>query len=182
GFNMLLAAYAESVRSPKPLNIDGFISDYCKKQYGFTPQQSVVFWKALKTAPYEVSQGKVLSPTPLTIAQLLDSAKQAAKMLNSLTPLKNQQEFEHYRLMQDIRVYYLTYEAIEKHVNSPDFTPAKIPGVLAQLKELMQTGTQLDQRFIALNKDYLYPSELAQENELRNAKVRLLYQRLSHTR
>lgn len=182
GFNMLLAAYAEGIRSPKPLDIKAFITDYCKKQYWFTPKQSAVFWKALKTAPYEVSQGKVLSPMPLTVKQLLDSAKQAAKTLSSLTPLKNQQEFEHYRLMQDIRVHYLTYEVIEKRANSPDFTPAQIPGVLAQLKELIQKGAQLDQRFIALNKDYLYPSELAQENELRNAKIRLLYQRLSHTK
>ena len=40
-------------------------------------------------------------------------------------------------------------------------------------------GNELDKRFFDLNKNYLYPAELAQENELRNVKVRLLYQRLS---
>lgn len=182
GFNMLLAAYAESIRSSNLLNIEDFITDYCKKQYGFTTEQSAVFWKALRTAPYEVSQGKVISPMPLTVKQLLDSAKLADKELYTLKPLRNQQEFEHYRLMQDIRVYYLAYEELEKQVNSSAFTPKQIPEELAQLRQLMLMGDRLDQRFTALNKNYLYPSELTQENELRNTKVRLLYQRLSHTR
>lgn len=182
GFSMLLAAYAESLKSDQPLDIDGFITAYCKKQYGFDARQSALFWQALKTAPYQVSQGKVESPTPVTLKQLLDSTKQADRILYALKPVRNQQEFEHYKLMEDIRVHYLTYEEIEKGVNADGFAPAQVPAVLAQLKNLMTEGTQLDQRFNALNKDYLYPSELAQENELRDAKARLLYRRLSRTR
>jgi len=179
GFNILLAAYAESIKSDKPLDIDAFITAYCKKQYGFNAEQSILFWKALKTAPYQVDQGKVASPKPLTVQQVLDSTKQAARVLHALTPSKNQMEFEHYRLMEDIRVHYLAYEEIEKRANAPDFNPGQIPGVLVQLKNLMAEGDKLDQRFNALNKDYLYPSELSQENELRDSKTRLLYQRLS---
>lgn len=182
GFNILLAAYAESVKSDKPLDIDAFIASYCKKQYGFNAEQSILFWKALKTAPYQIDQGKVASPKPLTVQQVLDSTKQAAQVLHALVPSKNQQEFEHYRLMEDIRVHYLAYEEIEKRANARDFSPGQIPGVLVQLKNLMAEGDQLDQRFNSLNKDYLYPSELAQENELRDAKARLLYQRLSRIR
>jgi len=182
GFNILLAAYAESVRSDKPLDVDAFITAYCKKQYGFNAQQSASFWKALKTAPYQIDQGKVISPKPLTLEQVLDSTKHAAQVLRSLAPSKNQQEFEHYRLMEDIRVHYLTYEAIEKRVNTAGVTPEQIPGVLIQLKALMIEGDKLDQRFNILNKDYLYPAELEQENELRDAKSRLLYQRLSRTK
>jgi hypothetical protein len=109
----------------------------------------------------------------------LDSALQAGKILRSLIPTKNQQEFEHYRLMNDIRIHYLRYEEIEKTVNSSSFSFNQIPGILVQLKTLMIAGNELDRRFIGLNKNYLYPAELAQENELRNVKVRLLYQRLS---
>ena len=119
---------------------------------------------------------------PVTLKQLLDSTKQAGKILYGLKPVRNQQEFEHYKLMEDIRIHYLTYEEIEKLVNADGFTPAQLPGILIQLKNLMIEGAQLDQRFNALNKDYLYPSELAQENELRDAKARLLYQRLSRTK
>jgi hexosaminidase len=179
GFNMLLAAYLESVRSPKPLDIEKFISDYCKKQYGFNQQQSMALWKALKTAPYQVMQGEVISPKPISVKQLLDSTMWVAQTLNSLKPTKNQQEFEHYRLMTDIRIHYLRYEEIEKTINAVSFHTNRIPAVLTQLKSLMVTGNELDKRFIELNKNYLYPAELAQENELRNVKIRLLYQRLS---
>jgi hexosaminidase len=179
GFNILFAAYIESIRTPKPLDIEKFISNYCKKQYGFNQQQSVLFWKALKIAPYQVMQGEVISPKPVSIKQLLDSTVQVAKILNSLKPTKNQQEFAHYHLMTDIRIHYLRYEEIEKTVNSPSFAINRVPAILKQLEALMATGSELDKRFIALNKNYLYPAELAQENELRNVKARLLYQRLS---
>ncbi|MDB5135889.1 MAG: beta-N-acetylhexosaminidase [Mucilaginibacter sp.] len=176
GFNILLAAYIESIKSPKPLDIEMFVTDYCKKQYGFNQQQSAVFWKALKAAPYQVMQGEVVAPKPISINQLLDSTNRVAKTLNSLQPTRNLQEFEHYRLMTDIRIHYLKYEAIEKMINANAFNLNKI---LTQLKSLMATSNELDKRFIVLNKDYLYPAELAQENELRNVKIRLLYQRLS---
>ena len=179
GFSMLLAAYIESIKSPEPLDIEKFIDEYCKKQYGFNQRQATIFWQALKTAPYQIMQGEVVSPKPISIKLVLDSALQAGKILRSLTPTKNQQEFEHYRLMNDIRIHYLRYEEVEKTVNSPSFDPNHIPAILSQLKMLMTKGDELDKRFNELNKNYLYPAELAQENELRNVKVRLLYQRLS---
>ncbi len=182
GFNILLAAYTESIKSPKPLDINSFITDYCKKQYGFDETQSLAFWEALKAAPYQIMQGEVVSPKPISIKQVLDSAIEAAKTLSSLNPTKNKQEFEHYRLMTDIRIHYLQYEEIEKTTNSVAFDTQQIPAILTQLEGLMLAGNELDKRFITLNKDYLYPAELAEENELRNVKVRLLYQRLSRKR
>ncbi|MBS1531592.1 MAG: beta-N-acetylhexosaminidase [Bacteroidetes bacterium] len=179
GFNILLAAYAESLRSDKPLDIGRFIASFCKKQYGFDAEQSAKFWAALKTAPYQIDQGKVVSSKPLTLEQILDSTKQAARVLRSLTPIHNRQEFDQYRLMEDIRVHYLTYEVIEKKANSARFGPAQVPVMLAQLKKLMVEGEKLDQRFDTLNKDYLYPAELAQENDLRKVKIKLLYERLA---
>ena len=182
GFNILLAAYAQSIKSNQPLGIDNFIANYCKKQYGFDQNQSKAFWKALKTAPYQVMQGEVIAPKAISIKEVLDSTVQAAQTLNKLKPTKSQPEFEQYRLMTDIRIHYLRYEEIEKTANAVSFNPNKVPAILAQLKILMAEGAKLDQSFIALNKDYLYPSELAQENELRDVKVRLLYQRLSRKR
>jgi hexosaminidase len=177
GFNMLLAAYLESVKSSKPLDIEQFIKEYCKKQYGLDQQQSVLLYKALKTTPYQIMQGEVIaSPKPMTIKQVLDSTLWAAKTLNELKPSKNQHEFEQYRLMTDIRIHYLRYEEIEKEANLGNFNRDNI---LSRLKDLMANGEQLNMRFNTLNKDYLYPGKLAQENELRNVKVRLLYQRLS---
>jgi len=178
GFNMLVAAYAESLRSPGPLSPESFIEKYCKENYGFNKEQSVALWKALKTAPFEVEQGTVISSTKISMSELLDSARMAAKILSSLQPEKNQEEFEQYRLMADIRVQYLSYEAIENQVNSTSFTEDQLEGVLQQLKQQVANAVNIDRRFIALNKNYYYVSELEQENQLRNIKTKLLYERL----
>jgi hexosaminidase len=179
GFNMLLAAYAESIKSEKPLDVDGFITKYCREQYGLNEDQSARFWKALKTAPYEILHGKVKSPMPLSVKELLDSSKMAAQTLNDLKPQKNKEEFEHYRLMAGIRVHYLEFHNILQKVNAPSFTTAQVPGILQELKNMMVNEEMLDMHFIALNKNYLNPAELKEENDLRNIRVRLLYERLS---
>ena len=58
----------------------------------------------------------------MTVQQLADSQAVAVKTLYRLQPTKNKEEFEHYRLMADIRMLYLTYQKIEKEVNMPSFT------------------------------------------------------------
>jgi hexosaminidase len=179
GSNMLIAAYTESIKSIKPLNIEAFVVKYSKEQYGFNFVEASRFWNALKSAPYEILHGKVESPVPLSIRDLLDSAKIASQTLNELKPNKNKEEFEHYKLMAAIRVHYLEFHCILQRVNAPTFTDKKIPAILQELK-IMQAGEEtLDQHFNELNKNYLYPAELKEENDLRNARVKLLYERLS---
>jgi hexosaminidase len=182
GFNMLLAAYAESIKTAQPFDIDGFIIGYCKEQYGFNAEQSARFWKALKTTPYEIVHGKVESPEPLSIKQLLDSTRAATETLYDLKPLKNKEEFEHYRLMEGIRANYLQFHYILQRVNSPAFTPAQTPGILQELKDLAMNEDIIDLHFTELNKNFLYPAELKEENELRSIRVKLLYDRLSRNK
>jgi len=179
GFDMLLAAYAESLKANKPLDIDAFVVGYAGKQYGFSKEQAMQLWKALKTTPYQVIQGKVQSPKPLTVKQLLDSAVQASNALNLLRPSKNRDEFEQYRLMTDIRANYLTYEQIEVEANAMGSDKTKISDILTQLKLLMTKQAFVDQQFDKLNADYLYPGQLADEKNLRDEKTTLLYNRLS---
>ena len=176
---MLIAAYAKSLQSAAPLNIEGFITSYCKEQYGFKTEETEKFWLALRTAPYEITGGKVVSPIPLTIKQLRDSAKIALRALDVLRPVKNAEEFEHYRLMAGIRLNYLEFHEILQRVNSAGFMNEQVPGVLLELKNLMKNEEMLDLHFIELNKGYLNPAELKQENELRNIRVQLLYDRLA---
>lgn len=179
GFNMLIAGYFESLKSTTPLNIEHFVVKYSREQYGFDEAQAKKFWQALKVTPYTVHQGKVQSPQPLSIDAMLDSTRVASEVLHRLAPIKNKAEFEQYRLMTDIRVNYQQYEAIEEHANSPQFTVAGIPAILGELKKVIDDEAELDKRFNNLNKDVLYPAELAQENELRGTKARILYDRLS---
>jgi len=182
GFNMLIAAYAESIQSTKPLDIEGFIARYSEAQYGFSYDETARFWSALKTAPYEIVGGKAVSPTPLSIKQLLDSAVAARKTLDNLRPKNNAEEFEHYRLMAAIRAYYLEFHEILQRVNSAGFMNEQVPGVLLELKNLMKNEEMLDLHFIELNKGYLNSAELKQENDLRNIRVQLLYDRLARAK
>jgi hexosaminidase len=182
GFNMLIDAYTESIKSTKPLDIEAFIIKYGKERYGLNFVESARFWNAIKSAPYEVLHGKVLSPKLITISNLLDSAKLSAQTLNELKPEKNKEEFEHYRLMAGIRVHYLEYHLIVQQVNSPSFGNGQIQVVLQEIKILQTSEETLDKQFSELNKSYLYPSEIKQENEVRNAGTKLLYDRLSRKR
>lgn len=159
GFNILIAAYFEGLRSTGPLNIQNFIIGYCKKQYGFTRDQALDFWQALT-----------------------DSSAVAAVTLHTLQPQKNKEEFEHYRLMADIRAQHLKFEKIEAEANAPGFTQGDIPVLLARLRALLREAPGLDQRFIALNKATYYLPELNHENELRIFRIRDLYARLSRAR
>ena len=182
GFPMLLAAYTESLKSTAPLDIPAFIQKYGSETYGFTKEQSLQFWKALRTAPYEIQQGEVAAPMTLSIQNVLDSATMAAQWLRELQPSKNKDEFEHYRLMADIRVLYLDYQRIEKQANAVSFSQKDLPEVLKKLKGLIDQSGDLNRRFIALNKGTLHPAEMEQENALRIDKAKLLYARLSKQR
>jgi hypothetical protein len=182
GFNMLLKAYTQSLQTEMPLDIPAFVRKYSKEEYGFDEQQAASFWKAITTAPYEVEQGEVIAPSPMTVQQLADSQATAVKTLYRLKPTKNKEEFGHYQLMADIRMLYLNYQKIEKQVNLPSFSKAQFPAVIQALKQLLDDSKKIDQRFIDLNKNTLYMGELKEENNLRDAKINLLYNRLTRKR
>ncbi|WP_299581880.1 beta-N-acetylhexosaminidase [Mucilaginibacter sp.] len=182
GFNMLVAAYTESITNAKPINIESFITRYCKERYGFDADESARFWHALKITPYEIRNGKVVSAVQFSVKQILDSTKMALETLYKLKPDKNKDEFEHYRLMTGIRVNYLQFQDILQRVNSPSFTVSMVPEVLLELKNLMISEEVLDLHFSQLNKNFLNASEIEAENNLRNLRVQLLYDRLSRNK
>jgi hypothetical protein len=179
GFDILISAYIKALYADQPLNVDQFIKDYCLSTFGFDKTQSEQFQKALFTAPYTITDGKVNAPGPMTVKDLLDSVGQASKIFHMLRPKKNLNMFEHFRLMSDIRVYYVSFMEIEKEVNSDGFNRSKIPDYLARLKGLMDEEPELNNRFRILNQDLLYPAAIDEENNLRNQKIHNLYNRLS---
>jgi len=182
GFNILIAAYAEAIKSAAPLDIGTFIKNYDSEQYGFTAAEAEKFWKALKTGPYEIVHGKVESREHISIKQLLDSTQAALDVLYSLQPSKNKQEFEHYRVMMEIRRNYLTFHYLLQKVNAPDFSSAQTQEVLQELKDLMMAQDIVDLHFDQLNKDFLFPAEIKEENDLRNVRAKLLYDRLNRAK
>jgi hexosaminidase len=159
GFNILITAYIESLKQSAPLDIPTFIAGYCKKQYGFTPEQAQVFWRALT-----------------------DTGITAAQTLRTLHPASNQAEYAQYILMADIRAQHLLFERILAEANAPTFTLTAAPGLAARLHTLLVADSSISRRFIALNKATFYPAELDHENALRTFRIRDLYLRLKKAR
>jgi len=181
-FNLLIAAYAEALRSKEPLNIDKFIADYSKMQYGFDAMQSARFQRAITAIPYEIEQGVVQSSKPIAIEALLDSISVVCKSLSELEPSINKEEFEQYRLMASIRRQYIEYELLESSINAIAFTNSDKPGILTKLQALIAESETLNKKFIELNQDYYFPSVLMEENDLRNLKLHNLNAKLSGKR
>jgi len=177
GFRMLITAYFDQMKNTRDFDIDQFVDRYSRDTYGFDARQAALFWTALQRAPYEVNQGKVSQPG-LSIASLLDSARQNSRELRSLKPLKNKEEFAHYLLMSDIRVFYLSCILIESEMNSASYTIDRAPELLKRLHTL--DPGQLNSRFEALNRHLLFAGEIQVENQLRNSRFELLKSKLNH--
>lgn len=180
GFNLIIEAFIESLKSPATLDIEGFTARYTREKYGFNSGQAERFLKALTTAPYEIQRGQVISKNkpPLTIKNLLDSSLAAGRILYDLSPAQNKEEYEHYLLMADIRTYYLTLMWIEDEMNREDYDLSKAPGLLEALNRL--NPDSLDRRFISAHKDAYHASELLLENRMRNIRYHALKERLEN--
>ncbi len=182
GFNIIIAAYAKSISSATPLNIEEFVRQYCKDQYGLDKDDALSFWEALDTGPFQVEKGEVNSTAPMSLDKLINGADIAAGIFKRLQPLKNKEEFGHYRLMADIRLQYLHYLSIEKQLNTGTGTTQDISTAIKQLQALLVNADSLDQRFINLNKASYNLAELKNENDIRDKKIHLLYDRLTRKR
>lgn len=178
GFRILIAAYAQGFQDTKGLDIVGFIVSYCDERFGLNKKQALQFWEALKGIPYQILDTKVEENKELTVAMLLDSARQDNKVIHNLVPLKNQNEFAHFRLMSDIRENYLSFKQVEVIVNSPEFNSEMLPEVLKSLEMILEKDKNIKARFTELNSYLLYPGQIEEENQTRIKRVQLLYERL----
>lgn len=179
GFRILLAAYAKAVQDNNDLDIEKFMISYCIERFEFTKDEALQFWVALKGMPYQVIDAKVEKHKELTVEILHDAVVQNQNVLNALQPKKNRAEFEHYRLMTDIRENYMAFKNIEVFVNSPEFNVDNLNKVLGRLQVVIEKDKILKSRFTDLNTALLYPMQIAEENRVRIQRVQQLYNRLS---
>ncbi len=180
GFRILVAAYAQALKQAEPVQPESFVTAYAGERFGFNEADAQKFWEALSADPSVVATGK---PGYGELAgKTLGSVSRAKKILSSLQPHSNQQEFEHFRLMFDIREHYLRFKVIEAKVQSPGFDRSQVAGVARGLEKLLEEAPGLDRRFLELNRGFLYESELKSENANRNRKMKLLYERLTGKR
>lgn len=169
GFNMLIAAFEHALTDT--LDVDRFIARYARDRYGFDVHAAAQLRAALFSAPYKVDGTNARA--------LLDSARAAARLLHSLKPSRHADEYAHYCLMADIRVYYLSFMDIQASLNNDALS---VPDAITRLDSLRHAQPLLDQTFTRLNSPLLYPSAITEENHLRNERIDQLYDRLARVR
>ncbi len=180
GFRILLASYAEALNSLDPLDPHAFVVSYARERFGLTVPEGEQVWEILTISPELIVNGK--PATSPSIAAMRETVEDAVAKMKSLKPMSNRDEFEHFRLMLDIRLHYLKFKEAEERFNSPGFSIDDRESVVADLEALIAETKDLDRRFAKLNRGFLYETEIAQQNMIRNRKLFLLHRRLTGNR
>jgi hypothetical protein len=176
GFRILVAAYAQALKQKEPLDPEKFVVEYAGQQFGLNPTDAQMFWQTLTLSPELIVEGKpAASPS---ISGLLAEVNKTCEILNALKPVRNEMEFEQFRLMADLRAHYLAFKDVESTYNSEDFTRDSLEQLVPELERLMEESKRLDWRFSVLNKGFLHDSEIRDQNRIRNVKLNVLYRRV----
>ena len=176
GFRILVASYAYSLKQKEPIDPEKFVVRYADERFGLSSNDGERLWQALIVSPELIVEGKP-EESP-SIAKMRISNNLSRKLLNEMKPVRNKKEFEHFRLMADLREYYLAYKELELEYNSENFTRKKSNQLISELERLRLESKKLDNRFSDLNKGFLYDSEIRDQNRIRNAQVNVLYKRI----
>ena len=180
GFRILIAAYAQSLNQSEPLEPERFVIQYSRERFGFTAQEGEKLWQVLTSSPALAKVGNPANDAQLdTICQSVEYAKM---LMASLSPQKNQQEFEHLRLMLDLRSFYLDFKKVESVYESENYSREMAEKILPELKRLLAESERLNQRFADLNKGFLYADEIAEQNQIRNQKMKNIYAAVANVR
>lgn len=180
GFRILIAAYAQSLNQSEALEPEKFVIQYARERFGLTDQEGERLWQILTASPILVKVGNPIVDTELdTIRQSVEHAKM---LMASLSPKKNTQEFEHLNLMLDLRSFYLDFKKVESFYESEQYTREMDRKLLLELKRLLAESENLNQRFTDLNTGFLYADEIAEQNQIRNQKLKNIYAAVANLR
>lgn len=179
GFNVLIDAYCAAINSSEPLNSREFVIKYAQKQYGLDKAGGELLWEYF-TLPQEIITrwGKDMKETPVTT--VLEKSMQLKEKFGKLNPKKNKEEFEHYKLMLDLRINHVAFKKIEHIYESPAYHRNQASQLLQELESIINEANELDERFIELNKNYLKENQSEYINSVRNEKMKALYQWLKN--
>ena len=180
GFRILIASYAQALKQQEPISPESFVVGYAGERFGLDGSDGEKLWLALTVSPELIVDGK--PAVSQSIEKMRASNDVARKILNELNPSKNKKEFEHFRLMADLRDYYLAIEELESTYNSENFIRSKSKQLMPELERLTTESKQLDRRFTELNKGFLYDSEIRDQNRIRNERLNVLYERIAGAR
>ena len=176
GYRILVAAYVQSLKQSQPLDGKNFVLTYAKERFGLSESDGNKLWDCFQLAPELLVHGK---PTKSTdIATMIRQNDKVREILHDINPKANEIEIQHFRLMADLRDYYLHYKAALARYNAPDFEIDSSNNLLPDVEALVAKGKELDRRFSTLNKGFLKYLEIKKQNKVRDKVVLQLLARL----
>ncbi len=174
GFRILLAAYSEALKQTEPIAPREFVQRYAMQRFGLSARGGTQLWQALTVDASPIQPGVAIEP-------VLQQARKAKRIFASLAPRQHIGEFEHLRLMADLREFHVRFKKLEREIQSPGFTAAQVPAKVRALERLIEEAETLDHRFIRANRGLLYEKALAEEIEARSKKLHRLHDRLTRS-
>ena len=176
GFRILVAAYAQAINQNNPIDPETFVVEYARDRFNLTEDEGRKLWNSLLIPQELIVHGKPINNE--SINDLQNKNDKAKALLSELDPLVNKREFEHFKLMLDLRGYYLAIKEIESIYNSKDFRFKDAPELLNRIEPLLRDKISLNDRFNSLNSSFLKPEELNKQEVIRNKSLDIMYQRL----
>lgn len=150
GFDILQQAFCEAASSDKPFEPEPFIRRYCADKFGFdTAAQDAML------AYFNLEQSIIPLTKVSKIEQELSAAETVLGGLKNLKPKGGKEEFEHFKLMLEIRVNYLKFRLIESVYESRAFDASRKTALASQLKPVLNECLSLQKRYCKLNAGYL---------------------------
>ncbi|TBW28724.1 N-acetyl-beta-hexosaminidase [Gramella sp. KN1008] len=180
GFRILLASYAHSLKTKEPLEPKTFVTEYAKSRFGLTSAEIEKLLNFLFYKPEQIVNGKPVWSS--SISEMKEEYGKIRDELKEVDPEKHNEEFEHFKLMADLRMHYLDFKEVEARYNSKEFSVDQSSELLKDLDHILADAEKLNDRFCKLNKGFLYDAEIEEQNELRIQPVKVLYNRLAKVR
>lgn len=173
GFRVIVACYGEALKTAGAIDAKSFVVKYAGERFGLTSQEGEELWSILTSPQEMVIKGR--DAAGKSVSEIVKETRDIRSKLYKLSPSKNRTEFEHFKLMFDIRVHYLSFKEIEAEYESASFSRSRASEFYSRLKPLVIEAKKLDERFYRLNRGFLHDQELTEINKLRNEKLIKIY-------
>lgn len=174
GFNILIELYFHALKN-KSLDYESFIKKYAEKQFGFNTNEVEIILNMFMTPAYVVAGNKIQGNPELPISKVYEHIEEIKTSIDKLKPKKNEKEFEHLKLMLDIRANHLALKNQEALFNADNLTAQHGKDIFKVVKEIKAEEERIDKEFIRLNKEDYYLSELLHLNNMRAKETNDLY-------
>lgn len=180
GFDLLLSAYGDALKSD---DFDGeqYALQYCQQQFGMNEIDAKTFWEGITSPTPNLINGE--STLPINRLRELDGITQRfCDFLNQVEISKDRKSFEHFKLMYEVRSFYLKVQIARAEIEAMRADSGLQKALTKRLKDLAKRGGELDRWFGDVNKDNLHPAAIEIENYIRNRELNVLINKVAKQR